>query len=334
MKAVQFTGYGDLSENISINEIERPTVNKDEVLIETYAAGVNPLDCKVIEGALKSVRKFKLPATLGYDISGKIVAIGENVKNFKIVDEVFSKVKRQGTFAEFTTVNQLYIALKPKNLNFIEAASLPLVGLTAIQALKRGKLASNDRILIHAGSGGVGSFAIQYAKSKGVYVYTTTSTANVEWVKKLGADRVIDYKTEDYKEIAKDVDIVFDTLGKQYTEDAFKVIKTGGKVITLVGPVDKETARRMKLNPIVGFVLAWKRRRITRSMASKSAFYSIVFVRENVKHLSEISALVDVGKVRSIIDTVFPLADAKDALLTVKKGRTKGKVVIDIKSNE
>ncbi|MBZ0327137.1 MAG: NADP-dependent oxidoreductase [Altibacter sp.] len=333
MKAIQFTAYGEVSNNIIITEVEKPSINKDEVLIETYAAGVNPLDIKVVEGKLKRVRTFKLPATLGYDVSGIIIEKGVNVAHFSIGDEVYSNVNTQGTFTEFVAVNQNLISLKPKNTTFEEAASLPLVGLTAIQSMKRGKLKANDKILIHAGSGGVGSFAIQYAKSKGAYVYTTTSTDNVEWVKLLGADRVIDYKTEDYKTVVKDVDMVLDTLGKQYTEDAFKVIKNGGKVITLVGPVDKETANRMKLPKIAQLFLAWKRRKITKQIKQRSAYYSLVLMRANAKQLSEITELVEAGKVKTNIDKVFPLSDALNALLYVKKGRTKGKVVINIKAS-
>lgn len=331
MKAIQHTGYGEISESIKFSEIEKPTINKDEVLIEAHAAGVNPLDIKVIEGDLKSVSKFKLPAILGYDVSGIITKKGEHVTDFNIGDEVFSKVKKQGTFTEFIAVNKNLISLKPKNTTFEEAASLPLVGLTAIQALKRGKLKSGESILIHAGSGGVGSFAIQYAKSIGAYVYTTTSTENIKWVKELGADIVIDYKTVEYTAIVKDVDMVLDTLGNKFTEDAFKVIKTGGKVITLVGPVDKETANRMKLNKIIQLFLAFKRRKITKQIKLKSAFYSLLFMRDNAKQLNEIKNLVETGKVKTNIDKVFPLNEALNALLHVKKGHTKGKVVIKIK---
>ena len=205
------------------------------------------------------------------------------------------------------------------------------MGLTAIQALKRGKLKSGESILIHAGSGGVGSFAIQYAKSIGAYVYTTTSTENVKWVKELGADRVIDYKTVDYRAIVKDIDMVLDTLGKEFTEDAFKVIKNKGSVITLVGPVDAETANRMKLNKIIQLFLAFKRRKITKQIKLKSAFYSLLFVRDNTKQLHEIKELVEAGKVKINIDKVFPLNETLNALLYVKKGHTKGKVVIKIK---
>jgi NADPH:quinone reductase-like Zn-dependent oxidoreductase len=331
MKAIQFIGYGEISKNTITTEIEKPIINKEEVLVEVYAAGVNPLDIKVIEGKLKSVSNFKLPATLGYDVSGIIIEKGENVTAFNIGDEVFAKVNKQGTFTEFVAINQNIISLKPKNATFEEAASLPLVGLTAIQALKRGKLKAGDKILIHAGSGGVGSFAIQYAKSIGAYVYTTTSTENVGWVKELGADTVIDYKTVDYMAIVKDVDMVLDTLGNKFTEEAFTVIKEGGKVITLVGVVDKETANRMKLNIVAQLFLAWKRRKITKQIKRKSAYYSLVLMRAHVKQLNEIKQLVESGKVKIKIDKVFPLKETLNALLYVKKARTKGKVVIKIK---
>jgi len=331
MKAIQQIEYKEISESIKFSEIEKPTITKDEVLIEIYAAGVNPLDIKVIEGKLKSMGILKLPATLGYDVSGIIIEKGANITNFNIGDEVFSKVNKQGAFTEFVAINHNLISLKPKNTNFEEGASLPLVGLTAIQALKRGKLKSDETILIHAGSGGVGSFAIQYAKAKGAYVYTTTSTENVEWVKALGADHVIDYKTEDYKTIVKNVDMVLDTLGQEYTEDAFKVIKNGGRVITLVGPVDEETAERMGLNTSEKDKLEEKRSKITKQINIKSAYYSLLIMGENAKQLNEIVELVELGKIKTKIDKVFPLKDTLDALLYVKKGRTKGKVVIKIK---
>jgi len=331
VKAIQHTSYAEVSESITLSEIEKPTISNDEVLIETYAASVNPLDLKVIKGKLKTRGNYKLPATVGYDVSGKIVEKGASVTNFNIGDELYAFVDKQGSFAEYVSVKENILSLKPKNLTFEEAASLPLVSLTAMQALKRGKLESGDKILIHAGSGGVGSMAIQLAKAIGAYVYTTTSTANVDWVKALGADRVIDYKTEHYKAIVKDVDMVLDTLGNQYTEDAFKVIKKGGKVITLVGPVDKETANRMKLNLFAKLYLRWNRRKITKQIKQKSAYYSLLLMRANPKQLNELTGFVESGQVKPIIDKVFPLKDAVNAILYVDKGRTKGKVVLKIK---
>lgn len=331
MQAIQHIGYGEIPDIVKFSEIEKPAINEDEVLIESFAASVNPLDLKVIKGKLKRLGKYTVPATMGYDLSGRIVQKGKNVTGFNIGDEVYSYVNKQGAFAEFVAVKQNIVSLKPNNTTFEEAAGFPLVGLTAYQALKRGKLKSGNSILIHAGSGGVGSFAIQLAKAKGAYVYTTTSTDNVKWVKELGADRVIDYKKEDYKTIVQDVDMVLDTLGNQYTEDAFNVIKSGGKVITLVGEVDKETANRMKLNTFAKLFLAWKRRKITKQIKLKSAGYSLLLVRSNAKQLNEITDLVDTGKIKPHIDKIFPLKDTLNAILYVDKGRTRGKVIIKIR---
>ena len=330
MRAIQHIKYGEISKSITVSEIEKPTINKDQVLIRVIAASVNPLDLKVVSGAVKTQKNYALPATMGYDVSGVIVEKGEDVSKFNIGDEVYAFVDKQGSFAEFVAIDQNIISLKPKNTNFLEAASLPLVSLTATQAIIRGKLKAGEKILIHAGSGGVGALAIQLAKAKGAYVYTTTSTENVEWVKSLGADRVIDYKTENYKTIVNDADVVLDTLGNKYTEDAFTVIKKGGKVITLVGPVDQETADRMQLNIVAKLYLSWKRRKITKLMKGTSASYSLILMRAHARQLNDITKLVESGKIKTVIDKVFPLSDTVNALLNVEKGRAKGKVVIKI----
>lgn len=328
MKALQQLKYGEISDSVGFSEIQKPILKKDEVLIETRAASVNPLDNKIVKGDLKAVRKYTFPVTMGHDISGVIVAIGDDVTDFKIGDEVYAFLSRQGSFSEFATVSQSLLSLKPKNTSFEEAASLPLVGLTVSQAFKRGKLKPGEKILIHAGSGGVGSLAIQMAKAMGAIVYTTTSTSNVKWVKELGADRVIDYKKEEYKSTIKDVDMVFDTLGGEFTNDAFDVIKRGGRIISLVGPIDAETAGRMKLNFFAKLFLKWKRRNITKQIKRKSAFYSLVFMRANIKQLNDLTTLVETGKVKASIDQIFPFDEAINAILHVEKGRTKGKVVI------
>jgi NADPH:quinone reductase-like Zn-dependent oxidoreductase len=231
MKALQIVKYGEIKDSLSIKEIKKPAVKANDILVEVKAAGLNPIDYKIVEGQLKDMIALNLPCTIGFDVSGVVVEKGADVNNFEIGDEVYSRVPQEqmGTVAEFVVVNSDMVAKKPDNVSFEKAAGLPLVGLTAIQALERVGLKENDRILIHAGSGGVGSFAIQYAKAKGAIVYTTTSTKNVDWVKALGADRVIDYKTEDYKEVATNLDIVFDTLGDDYTFDAFQIIREVGK---------------------------------------------------------------------------------------------------------
>ena len=247
MKAIQIIKYGAINDSLSVKEIEKPAITSNDILVEVKAASINPIDYKLVQGHLKEMLSLNFPITIGYDLSGVVVEKGVDVTKFEIGDAVYSRVPQEqmGTVAEFVSVHCDVVAKKPENISFEEAAGLPLAGLTAIQALESVGIKKEDRILIHAGSGGVGSIAIQYAKAKGAIVYTTTSTKNVDWVKALGADRVIDYKTEDYKEVANNLDIVFDTLGGDYTFDAFKIIKDGGKVTSIVGPPDLDTAKQM-----------------------------------------------------------------------------------------
>jgi NADPH:quinone reductase-like Zn-dependent oxidoreductase len=250
-----------------------------------------------------------------------------------IGDKVYSRVPSEtpGTFAEYIAVDSNVVCLKPTNLNFHDSSSLPLVGLTTIQSFDKANLKSGDKVLIHAGSGGIGTFAIQYAKSKGAYVYTTTSTKNVAWVKELGADRVIDYKTENYLDIAKDIDIVYDTLGGNYTVEAFGAIKKGGKVISLAGEIDQETAKELKLNAVIRFILALKRKKITIQMKNKSAYYKLIIMQPNSVQLGEIKKLVEAQLIKPVIDKTFSFSETINALLYQKSGRAKGKVIISMK---
>ncbi len=245
MKALQLIKYGEIKDSLAFNEVSKPTVQANDVLIEVKAAAINPIDKSIILGNLQSIIPISFPSTSAYDVSGVVVEKGDEVRHFEIGDLVYSRVPQEqmGTIAEYIAVNSIAVSKKPGNISFEEAASIPLAGLTALQSLEHVGIKENDKVLIHAGSGGVGSFAIQYAKSKGAYVYTTTSTDNVEWVKALGADRVIDYKKENYKTIVKDADIVFDTLGKNYTLEALQLVKQGGKVVSVVGPLDEESAK-------------------------------------------------------------------------------------------
>ena len=225
MKALQLIKYGEIKDSLAFNEVRKPTIQATDVLIEVKAAAINPIDKSIILGNLQGLLPIPFPSTVAYDVSGTVVEKGDDVSNFEVGDLVYSRVPQEqmGTIAEYVAVNSMAVSKKPGNITFEEAAGLPLAGLTALQSLEYAGIKENDKVLIHAGSGGVGSFAIQYAKSKGAYVYTTTSTDNVNWVKELGADRVIDYKTEDYKTIVKDADIVFDTLGQNYSLEAFEV---------------------------------------------------------------------------------------------------------------
>jgi NADPH:quinone reductase-like Zn-dependent oxidoreductase len=326
MKALQITKYGAIKDSLSIKKIEKPTITSNDILIEVKAASLNPIDYKLVEGHLKDMVPLNFPITIGYDLSGVVVEKGGDVGNFEIGDEVYSRVPQEqmGTIAEFVAVTSDLVAKKPENISFEEAAGLPLTGLTAIQALESVGIKENDRILIHAGSGGVGSLAIQYAKAKGAIVYTTTSGKNVDWVKALGADRVIDYKTEDYKEVANNLDIVFDTLGDDYTFDAFEIIKEGGRVTTIVGPPDEETAKQMGMSD---YKLPEK---LSKLIEKKSATYKLTWMQPNATQLDTITAMVENGDIKPIVDLIYPFEDGIDAYEYLATGRAQGKVIISL----
>ena len=326
MKALQIIKYGEIKDSLAFNEIDKPAVQAKDVLIEVKAAALNPIDKSIILGNLQAMLPIPLPSTSAYDVSGVVVEKGSDVTDFEIGDLVYSRVPQEqmGTLAEYIAVTCVAVSKKPGNVSFEEAASLPLAGLTALQSLESAGIKENDKVLIHAGSGGVGSFAIQYAKAKGAYVYTTTSTNNVSWVKKLGADRVIDYKTEDYKTIVKDADIVFDTLGQSYTTEAFEVVKKGGIVVSVVGPIDEPSA---KMFGMADYKLPEELATLSKD---KDAAYKFVFMHPNGSHLREIKLLIEDEKIKPIIDKVYPFADSIEAFIHLASGRAKGKIVIEI----
>ncbi|SHG84103.1 NADPH:quinone reductase [Flavobacterium micromati] len=324
MKALQIIKYGEIKDSLSINEIEKPSLKPNDILVKVKAASINPIDYKMVEGKLKDMISLNLPTTIGFDLSGVVMEKGADVNKFEIGDEVYSRVPQEqmGTIAEFVSVNSDLVAKKPKNSSFEEAAGLPLVGLTAIQALESVGIKENDRILIHGGSGGVGSFAVQYAKAKGAIVYTTTSSKNVDWVEALGADRVIDYKTEDYKEVVNNLDIVFDTLGDDYTFDAFDLIKEGGKVTTIAGPPDPQTAKQMGMKD---YKLPEK---LAKLIEKKSAVYKLTWMQPDAEQLNKISRMVEDGDIKPIVDLIYSFENGIDAYLYLATGRAKGKVII------
>lgn len=326
MKALQIKKYGKIREGLSFENIDKPEFSKDDLLIQVKAASLNPIDYKLVQGHLKDMMDLNMPVTIGYDVSGVVVEKGENVKDFEIGDEVFSRVPQEqmGTVAEYVAVTGDKVALKPENVSFEKAAALPLTGLTAMQALQAVNLKKDERILIHAGSGGVGSFAIQYAKSLGAIVYTTTSSKNVDWVKALGADRVIDYTEEDYKEVANNLDVVFDTLGDDYTLDAFKIIKEGGRVTSIVGPPDEETAKQMGMKD---YNLPED---LAKLKKEKSAQYNLTWMNPNAPQLKEIKAMVENGEIKPIVDLIYSFEDAIDAYEYLAEGSAKGKVIISL----
>jgi NADPH:quinone reductase-like Zn-dependent oxidoreductase len=326
MKALQLTKYGEIKDSLTFNKVDKPTLEANDVLIEVKAAAINPIDKSIVLGNLRAMLPITFPSGVAYDVSGVVIEKGSGVNDFEIGDLVYSRVPQEqmGTIAEYVAVTSAAIAKKPGNVSFEAAASIPLAGLTALQSLEYAAIKKNDKVLIHAGSGGVGSFAIQYAKAKGAYVYTTTSTANVDWVKELGADKVIDYKKEDYKLIVRDVDIVFDTLGNDYTLDAFDVLKPEGKVVSVIGPLDKGTAAMFGM-PDYELPEA-----LASQIKSKNADYKFIFMHPNGTHLTEIKTLIEDEKIKPIIDTIYPFSESIEALTHLATGRAKGKIVIKV----
>jgi NADPH:quinone reductase-like Zn-dependent oxidoreductase len=324
MKALQLVKYGEIKDSLVFNEVAKPTVKPTDLLIEVKAAAINPIDKSLVLGNLQGMLPLPFPSTMAYDVSGVVVEKGNEVSNFEIGDLVYSRVPQEqmGTLAEYVAVNNTVVSKKPGNITFEEAAGLPLVGLTALQSLESAGIKENDKVLIHAGSGGVGSFAIQYAKAKGAYVYTTTSTDNVNWVKELGADRVIDYKKEDYKTIVKDADIVFDTLGKNYTMEAFDVIKQGGKVVSVAGPLDEEMAK------VFGMADYKLPEELAKQMSGKEATYKFIFMQPNGSDLVEIKAMIEDEKIKPIIDKTYSFSESIEAFNHLATGRAKGKIVV------
>jgi len=333
MKALTFKRYGK-SPEIGLARVPRPEVKPDEILVEVHAAGINPIDNMITTGLFKPVLKFQLPATMGSDLAGIVTGIGSSVTRFKIGDAVFASVFDLGTgsIAEFAVVPERVAAPKPANLDFVQAASIPMVGLTSWQALKeRADLQPGQKVFIPAGSGGIGTFAIQFAKYLGAKVATNTSTANVQMVSRLGADEVIDYRKQAFEKVLRGYDLVLGTLRGGAVERSLDILKPGGKIISLVGPLDKAFARARRLNIFLGFVFGLMSRKIMRLARKKDVEYSFLFARPDGAQLNEIGKLLESERIRPVIDKVFAFEHAKEALEYLAQGRAKGKVVIRIK---
>ncbi len=329
MKAFTVNRYGK-NEKLHLTEVAEPAINDDEVLVEIHSASVNQIDAKIKDGEFKLIFPFKPPFVLGHDLAGIVTKAGAKVSKFKIGDEVFASCR--GTFAEYIAVNEDDLALKPKNLSMEEAASIPLVGLTSWQALiEKANLQNGQKVFIQAGSGGVGTFAIQLAKHLGAFVATTTSSANKDLVKGLGADVVIDYKTEDFETILKDYDLVLNSQDSKTLAKSLKVLQRNGKVISISGPPDVEFANQAGLPWYLKSVMRLLSFDVKRKARKLNASYSFLFMRADGKQLSEITALIEAGIIKPVIDKVFPFEQTNDALAYVESGRAKGKVVIKVK---
>lgn len=333
MKALTFKRYGK-SPDIGFSDVAVPALKPDEILVEVHAAGINPIDNMIPTGTFKPVLKFKLPATIGSDLAGVVKQVGSRVTRFKPGDAVFASIFDQGTgsLAEFAVVPERLAAPKPTHLDFVQAASIPMVGLTAWQALReRANLRSGQKIFIPAGSGGVGTFAIQLAKHLGATVGTTTSTGNVELVRSLGADEVVDYKKQEFEHVLRDYDAVLGTVRGDALEKSIEILKPRGAVVSLIGPLDTAFARARGLNFVLGFVFGLMSRRIKRLAKKRDANYSFLFVRPDGAQLNEIGELLKTERIRPVIDRIFPFEHAKEALEYLAQGRAKGKVVVRVK---
>ena len=333
MKAFIIDRYGS-NDVVRACEMPDPELRDDDVMIQIHAASVNPLDLKIRDGKMKLILPYRLPLILGNDLAGVVVRVGSRVRRFKPGDEVYARTdtNRIGAFAEIISIKEDAVANKPRELTMEEAASIPLVGLTAWQVLvERANLKRGQKVLIHAGSGGVGTFAIQLAKHLGAIVATTTSTANLDWVKRLGADIVIDYKKEDFENILHDYDVVLATLGGETLEKSLRVLKPGGKLISLIGPPDSDFAKDIGLTWILRLAMRLLSYRTRKSAKSHHVSYSFHFMRPSGDQLREISSFIDSGIIRPVVDRVFPFESTKEAMAYVETGRAKGKVVVKVR---
>jgi alcohol dehydrogenase len=332
MRAIRIHRYGN-NDRVALDEIPKPQPGPRDLLVAVRAASVNPVDFKIRDGGVKVLIPFRMPLTLGNDLSGVVEQVGAEVTRFRPGDEVYARLDKDriGAFADFALVSETAAARKPATLSHAEAASIPLVGLTAWQALRDiGHLAAGQRVLVHAGSGGVGTFAIQLAHHLGATVVTTVGARNAQLARDLGADVVIDYKTARFEDAAGECDVVFDTQGGDTLARSFAVVKRGGVVVTVGGKPDAKFARAWGLNPFFVFVLGLLSRRVTRLAREKSAHFEYLFMRPSGEQLAEIGALLDGKIIRPVLDRTFPLAQAKEALAYVEAGRAVGKVVIEV----
>ena len=312
MKAIVINQYGDKSE-LKEEELEKPEPKVDEVLIEIHAAAVNPIDWKLRYGYLEDKFAFDFPIVLGWDAAGIVTEVGGNVSSFKEGDRVFVRpeLTNRGTYAEYTTAKADLIAEIPENISFEEAAAVPLAGLTAYQCLVDvGKLESGNKVLIHAGAGGVGSFGIQIAKNMGAYVATTGSTKNVEFLKSLGADEVIDYTKDDFSQILEDYDLVIDTLGGEIQDKSLNILKKGGKLVSIVGEPDQEKADELEINAQSHWLIP------------------------DGEELANLAEMMKNQNLKPVVGTVFPFSEQglKDAHELSETHHARGKIVIKVRS--
>lgn len=333
MKAFTINKYSK-TEGLQLTDMPIPVVKEYDVLVEVHASGLNLLDSKIKTGEFKLIMPYKFPLILGHDVAGVVTQVGSKVTKFKVGDEVYSRPPdfRIGTFAEFIAIDQKDVAHKPKNLSMEEAASLPLVALTVWQALvERANLKKGQKIFIQAGSGGVGTIAIQLAKHLGATVATTASEKSFELLKSLGADVLVDYKKEDFENVLKGYDVVLNSQDKKTLEKSLRIVKPNGKVISISGPPTPEFAKAIKAPWFVKIILSLISSGIRKMARKRNVGYSFLFMRAEGNQLQEITKLVESGVIKPVVDQVFPFEQINQALQYVEAGRAKGKVVVKMK---
>lgn len=334
MKAFIVKRYGK-KEKLHLTEIAEPVAKENDVLVQIHAAGVNLLDSKIRDGELKLILPYKPPFTLGHDVAGVVTKVGSGVSKFKVGDEVYARPKdhRIGAFAQLIAINENDVAIKPKNLTMEEAASIPLVGLTAWQALiEKANLKKGQKVFIQAGSGGVGTFAIQLAKHLGATVATTTSAFNIDLVKSLGANVVIDYKKDDFETMLHGYDVVLNSQDQRTLEKSLRVLKPGGKLISISGPPDSEFAKEIGAPWYVRIITKLLSSGVKKKARRLSVSFSFLFMRAQGNQLRQITSLIDSGIIHPVMDRVFPFEATNEALAYVKSGRAKGKVVVKVRT--
>lgn len=332
MKAFVIDRYNK-KDPMRLGDMPQPQLRDDDVLIEVHAAGLNVLDSKIKSGAFKLMLPYRMPLVLGHDVAGIVTQVGSRVRQFKVGDEVYSRPRdhRIGTFAQFIAVNENDVAPKPKNITMEEAASIPLVALTVWQALvERAQLKKGQKVFIQAGSGGVGTLAIQLAKHIGATVATTTSGANIDLVKSLGADVVVDYKKDDVGNVLRNYDVVLHSQDAATLEKSLRVLKPGGALVSISGPPDPAFAKGIGAPWFVKLIIRLLSSGVRKKAARNGIKYSFLFMRADGQQLREITLLIEAGAIRPVIDRIFPFGSTNEALAYVETGRAKGKVVIKV----
>jgi alcohol dehydrogenase len=332
MRAMMIDRYGKVP--MRLTEVPAPEIGEYEVLAEIHAASINPVDFKIRDGKVKLLVNYKMPLILGNDFSGVVEKVGAKVTRFKVGDEIYARPRKSkiGTFAEYIAIHEDDIALKPANLSFEEAASIPLVGLTSYQALTDIlQLQKGQKILIHAGSGGVGTFAIQLAKLMGAAVATTASEAGANLVESLGADEMINYKTEKFEELLRNYDYVFDTLGGEVLEKSFGVLKSGGKIVSVSGLPNARFGKEYGSGIFKTLLFSAASKKLTALEKKHNVEYTFLFMKPSGEQLRIIANFIETGKIKPVIDRVFPFEDAEKAMEYAESRRAKGKIIVKIK---